>query len=434
MPPKRRQNTKSILNVASTISQRQLLNPILLSRAIVSSLSTSSLLHYPLSSVLTDADIEVITTVHKNYALPLSLKNYEAISTDYNTYIRILDKVRSIDLTTADDSLILLVNIVEDTLQGALNLATLYMHNMYDELKLSNLKREEEDILSKKNQKKTITDTDGQYKLERTFFLSPLYSNYVYLYGMPKFGVGFDPDKVLFVEKLLSMLATSNNDLAAILNPTDPNMFQNDPTVDASDNLLPALSSVDPINPNDIIALPTNVGSDPTVFSDLGFLSDPSSNNSSWNNAIKVQGGNYTIMNEVLPAPVYTSAVDPSFVMNEGQYVGNVMPNVAFIPGAKDINVSSSGAASHEAPVGPVPGPSQEETKFLDAKMQPSKPIDVSSTGQMTLKQLQSKNKYVKWSDLESHVISSITEKRTTMDKTKLKPNTKLFYENIKDK
>jgi hypothetical protein len=411
MPFKKRNNSKSILTGVASFSQRQLLNPILTTRDIATILikaTTASTLYYPLLSLLTNDDLATLQTIHTKYALPLSVKNYEAINTDYQTYVTILNKLRSIDLTTADESLVLLINIVEDTLQGAINLATLYMHNIYDEMKLANLKQEEQDILSKKNQHSAITDAEGQYSAKKEFFLSPLYSNYIYLYGMPKFGVGFDPDKVIFVEKLLSMLAQTNEDLAMILNPQNPSMFINDPTVDASDNLQGALDSVSPIDPSNIMALADNAIGDPTAFSDLGLLSEETPDSDgppSWSNAVAAQVGNIYKVDDVLPAPTYTSAVNPidTVIMNNAPYVGDISLNLALIRDISNIIIPSA------------------TTKDI--------------TGKLTLKQMQKKQKYVKWSDIAADAMKDVSKTRGhNLNPTKLQPSTKIFHEDFKDK
>jgi hypothetical protein len=61
-----------------------------------------------------------------------------------------------------------------------------------------------DDILSGKNDTVAMGNTSGEITITKTFKLAPLYSYYIYLYGMPAYGVGFDAAK-------LSLLVTIMN-------------------------------------------------------------------------------------------------------------------------------------------------------------------------------------------------------------------------------
>ena len=53
-------------------------------------------------------------------------------------------------------------------------------------------------------------DDGSQFVATKTLLFSPLYSNYIFFYGMPEYGVGFDPNKVNFIQRLLDLIAQEN--------------------------------------------------------------------------------------------------------------------------------------------------------------------------------------------------------------------------------
>jgi hypothetical protein len=147
----------------------------------------------------------------------------------------------------------MMMNIVETGLLGSFNMGVLYTNNAYDEYKLTMMHKEEQDILSKKNQKTTINSTEGQLSAEQTIYLSPLYNNYISMYGMPSFGVGFDPDKLMFVDKLMRLLVSDRPELLGVFYPDEvvaaaPPSLTVDPTPLPVD---PTPLPVDPTAPTD---------------------------------------------------------------------------------------------------------------------------------------------------------------------------------------
>ena len=148
------------------------------------------------------------------------MKQYENIPTDpihFSNLWMSLGNFQLPDITNtapgslSDGSVQLLVQITQDALHGASNASALYTRNRYDELKLVQLAQEEKDILSNKNQTSSLLMDDGsQFIATKTLLFSPLYSNYIFFYGMPEYGVGFDPNKVDFIQRLLDLIAQEN--------------------------------------------------------------------------------------------------------------------------------------------------------------------------------------------------------------------------------
>ena len=114
-----------------------------------------------------------------------------------------------------------MINIVENALTGALNMSSLYMNNLYGEYKIKILKNRKADIESKRNQTASMGGSQGQFNLGKTLYLSPIYNNYVNIYGLPKYGAGFDPERLKAVEKLMRMIVEENPELHEILFPDE---------------------------------------------------------------------------------------------------------------------------------------------------------------------------------------------------------------------
>jgi hypothetical protein len=148
----------------------------------------------------TPDQVNFLTTVYNQYVTLLANKNYEQIPSNYQKYIALLNQVKSIKVK--DYKLQTLLYVVENGLVGSMNANNLYQRYAYDEIKVGLLNKRIKEILSDKNVKETISSTTGQFQATKTFKLSPLFSYYIYLYGMPEYGVGFDPVKLAFVRSL----------------------------------------------------------------------------------------------------------------------------------------------------------------------------------------------------------------------------------------
>lgn len=148
----------------------------------------------------TPDQVNLLTTVYNQYVKLLAEKNYEQIPSNYQKYVGLLQQLKRIKIK--DYKLQTLLYIVENGLMGSINANNLYQRYAYDEIKVGLLNKRIKEILSDKNVKETIAATSGQFLATKTFKLSPLFSYYIYLYGMPEYGVGFDPVKLNFVKSL----------------------------------------------------------------------------------------------------------------------------------------------------------------------------------------------------------------------------------------
>lgn len=149
---------------------------------------------------ITPEQVRNLEDILNLYCTPLSQKQWEKINTDENLYLETLGKLLSVDLN--EPQLKLLLSISEDALTGSVNSIPTYTKLIYNELKKYELNAEISDILSNKNVESVLSLAVGNLQFVKTMTLPPLFSRYITIYGMPKFGVGFDPLKIAFIQKL----------------------------------------------------------------------------------------------------------------------------------------------------------------------------------------------------------------------------------------
>ena len=165
--------------------------------------TTSNITPLSIAGVLNDSQYALLQRIHDSYTVLLANKKYESISPNYDQYIYLLRELK--DICVSDSTLQLLIDITEETLTGSINMYSLYESSMYNELQILLLNKRIEDILSNKNMVHTLMDgITGQFTLKKNFKLSPILSYYVHFYGLPAYGVGFDPDKLAFLQILLN--------------------------------------------------------------------------------------------------------------------------------------------------------------------------------------------------------------------------------------
>jgi len=167
--------------------------------------------------ILTSAQIASLQSIYNQYTTLLANKSYELIPSNYTQYLTLLNQIKSIDVT--DYQLQMLIYIAENALVGSINANTLYQRYVYDEIKVALLNKRIQEILSNKNLVETVSSTTGQYTITKTFKLSPIFSYYVYVYGMPAFGVGFDHNKLNFIKSLPIFNIENSSDTDAIAWP-----------------------------------------------------------------------------------------------------------------------------------------------------------------------------------------------------------------------
>lgn len=155
---------------------------------------------------LTEGQRNMLQQVHDMYSLMLASRQYDKIPANYEQYLDLLSNLQTID--TPDSTTKMLLDIVERTLIGCMNVIQIYQSATYNELQILLLNNRIDDILTNKNKQNVIADdanVSGQFAATKVFKLSKFYSYYIYLYGMPEFGVGFDPAKLTFLKNALEL-------------------------------------------------------------------------------------------------------------------------------------------------------------------------------------------------------------------------------------
>lgn len=149
---------------------------------------------------VTTSQVIALQQIYDLYALMLAQKKYENLPKNYTQYIDLLNQLKAIQIN--DPQLRLLIDVAENALVGSVNVGALYTNYAYNEIKVALLNKRIKEILSDKNSKQTASNVSGQFTATQMFTLSPIFSYYIYLYGIPEFGVGFDPMKMSFVRSL----------------------------------------------------------------------------------------------------------------------------------------------------------------------------------------------------------------------------------------
>jgi hypothetical protein len=155
-------------------------------------------------TLISDYDLVDLKVIQTFYSSKIKDKLYEQIPNDYDKYIQLYYAIDRIKAKITNKKLLTMVQIAQDTLMGAINAYALYGTNIALTIDKVGLKKTIEDILSGKNEKFIeMAQATGQLTITKTFKLAPLFNYYIIVYGMPAFGVGFDPIKIKFLTDVL---------------------------------------------------------------------------------------------------------------------------------------------------------------------------------------------------------------------------------------
>jgi hypothetical protein len=170
------------------------------SKSMVNPVSTSSQQELQFGVDLTGA----LNTIQNQYVKKEAIKQYLEIPELMSQYLLLNDIMTSSIAKQRNSNLKLLFNIANDGLLGALNSKTLNADNIDLQLQVLMLNKRVDDILSGKNEVSALGDVQGEISISKTFKLAPLYSYYIYLYGMPAYGVGFDAAKLSLLVAIMN--------------------------------------------------------------------------------------------------------------------------------------------------------------------------------------------------------------------------------------
>ena len=149
---------------------------------------------------LTKYYMDIIKIIQTDYSSKIANKTYESIPTDFTQYTNLVKEVQEMRSQSTNASVLLLLQIAEDTLRGAFNSLSLYGDNLLLQLDKADLQKQVTDILSDKNVA-TIQSSmsTNSMTLTQSFQLAPVFNYYIRIYGAPLQGEGFDPVKIAFI-------------------------------------------------------------------------------------------------------------------------------------------------------------------------------------------------------------------------------------------
>lgn len=155
-------------------------------------------------TLITEDNLVSFRNIGALYSSKMAEKKYEQIPKDYNLYVELFVSVEKVKQKLKNNKLLALVQIVEDALMGAINSYALYGYNISLNLDKVGLKKTIDDILTGKNEKVVeMAQASGQLNITKSFKLAPVFNYYIIIYGMPAYGVGFDPVKINFLVDIL---------------------------------------------------------------------------------------------------------------------------------------------------------------------------------------------------------------------------------------
>ena len=177
-------------------NERSLFNPISFAIAVQTiGTGTSQELEF-----LTQYYIGIIRLIQTDYSSKIANQTYESIPTDFSQYTNLVKEVQEMRSQTTNASVLLLLQIAEDTLRGAFNSLSLYGDNLLLQLDKADLQKQVADILSDKNVTSIQSSmSTNNMTLTQSFQLAPVFNYYIRIYGAPLQGQGFDPVKVAFI-------------------------------------------------------------------------------------------------------------------------------------------------------------------------------------------------------------------------------------------
>jgi hypothetical protein len=177
-------------------------------------LSSARYLYNPISTyngggssdldVVTNSYMKSLEIIERMYTSNMSNKTYELIPRNYNQYIQLYMILQRLQQKINNSKLLLLLKIIREGLVGAINSFSLYGENVALKLDKRNLELKVDEILSNKNVKMVnLSNTTGQMTIKKTVKLAAIFNYYILIYGMPAFGVGFDPIKISYLLEVL---------------------------------------------------------------------------------------------------------------------------------------------------------------------------------------------------------------------------------------
>lgn len=172
---------------------------------IINILNEKEVVVVPVPEVsLSKVQYDILELIQNNYTSDLASQKYYGISSDLDEYIYLLNGIKEIDSIKRSSNVHkMLTTICINSLIGSLDMYSVYQKTTIHDIKMFELNKTLDEILSDKNKKVTLGGVKGNFSARKTIKLSPIYSNYIQLYGLPKYGVGFDSMKLAYLAKTM---------------------------------------------------------------------------------------------------------------------------------------------------------------------------------------------------------------------------------------
>jgi hypothetical protein len=151
----------------------------------------------------TNETILAIKAVQQYYTVNLANQTYGNIPTNYNQFLYLYGILINTISNVKDANLKLLFQTAIEGLSGSINAYGLNIDKTELKIKINFLEQTITDMESNKNVFNAITTCAGQYSFKKSFTLSPLFSYYIMLYGLPEEGMGFDQAKLSVLLNIL---------------------------------------------------------------------------------------------------------------------------------------------------------------------------------------------------------------------------------------
>ena len=175
------------------------------SKSVINPVSTSSQQELQFSAPI----IQALNAIESDYVEKMAKRKYLEIPDSMLDYLTLNDTMLAAIAKQKNTNLRLLFQIATDGMAGALHSKTLSADNTDLDFQVLLLNTKVDDILSGKNEVKALGENSGEFVITKTFKLSPLYSYYIYLYGMPAYGVGFDATKLSLLRTIMTKYGLS---------------------------------------------------------------------------------------------------------------------------------------------------------------------------------------------------------------------------------
>lgn len=157
------------------------------------------------NTVTSTTNMQIINFIEENYGHQSASKNYHNISTNIIVYDSLFNNIQNILNNITTPELITIVTAIKQLLTASFNSVSLHRDNIVQNITISTLNNQIQDILNNKNRELLLKqNTNGNISITQSFSLAPVYNYYIAIYGMPLQGQGFNPLKVSYIADVLT--------------------------------------------------------------------------------------------------------------------------------------------------------------------------------------------------------------------------------------